>query len=191
MIDKFKGFLCPADMENQSQKYLSLQCRFDFCWLTSISPSMPITSWKKTTATLMTMLKKLLTISGTCCGKRNPEREYLDEKTYNSIVNFRRVQAQQYLLGQSPISLAQLGYLFGVCGVPLSRKDEIWSDLYKTSESILRSRSLRILLTELPQIKGSTKVYKQQVEEKIRRFRARLFMDCNAASYSSCPGGDH
>ena len=101
----------------------------------------------------------------------NPEREYLDEKTYNSIVTFRRVQAQQYLLGQSPISLAQLGYLFGVCGVPLSREDGIWNDLYKTSESILRSTSLRILLTELPQRKGSTKVYEQQVEEKIRRFQ--------------------
>jgi hypothetical protein len=103
--------------------------------------------------------------------RANSEREYLGDRTYNAVLNFRRFQAQQNLLKRSPISLANLGYLFGVSGVELSKKDTIWNDLYKTFESILRSTGFRILLAELPQRKDSSSVYKQQVEAKIRRFQ--------------------
>jgi hypothetical protein len=60
------------------------------------------------------------------------------------------------LLGSSRISLANLGYLFGVGGVPLSKKDSfLWNTLYKSWESIIRKTPVRILLPELPQEEGS------------------------------------
>ena len=61
---------------------------------------------------------------------RTKHREYLSEKAYNSFLDFLRRKAQQHLLGASRISLANLGYLFNVAGMPLSNKDPMWKDTF-------------------------------------------------------------
>jgi hypothetical protein len=101
----------------------------------------------------------------------NKERQYLSEKAFKALIELQRCQAQQHLLGSSRISLANLGYLFGVGGVPLSKKDSLWNTLYKSWESIIRKTPVRILLPELPQEEGSSKAYKRLVEEQIRAFQ--------------------
>lgn len=99
------------------------------------------------------------------------ERKHFGQETYNAILDFRRHQAQKQLLGGSRISLAALGYLFKVVGVQLSKKDSVLDDLYTAWESMFRSTPLRILLAELPQQKGSSNLYRHQVEEKFREFQ--------------------
>lgn len=79
-----------------------------------------------------------------------------------------RQQAQECMLGQAAVRPLDLAMMYNVSGRPLG------VDVAGIWERIFASTPLRISLSELPQVKGASDLWRQEIDQKLRAFQAQF-----------------
>jgi len=90
-------------------------------------------------------------------------RNLFGDQGFETILRLLKRQAQECLLGGAVIRPFHLAQMYNVAGF----------DLSATWEQIFATTPLRICLSELPQISGTSKLWKQQIEQKLHIFQAK------------------
>lgn len=95
-------------------------------------------------------------------------RRRFGDAAFDSLLRCSRQRAQEYLLGRAALRPFDLASMYNVSGRGLGLDmGEVW-------ERIFASTPLRILLSELPQVRGTSAQRRQEIEDKLRAFQARF-----------------
>lgn len=95
-------------------------------------------------------------------------RRTFGDRAFETMLRFARQQAQEHMLGRAAVAPLDLAKMYNVSGRALGIDfAEIW-------EQTFASTPLRILLSELPQVKGASMLWKEEIDAKLRDFQSRL-----------------
>jgi hypothetical protein len=95
-------------------------------------------------------------------------RRSLGNRAFETMLRFVRQQAQEQMLGRAAVTPLDLAKMYNVSGRALGIDfAEIW-------EQTFASTPLRILLSELPQVKGASTLWREEIDAKLRDFQSRL-----------------
>jgi hypothetical protein len=95
-------------------------------------------------------------------------RDRLGDATFEAMLWISRRQAQEYLLGRAALTPSYLAGMYDVSGRALG------FDIAAAWETIFASTPLRIQLTELPQVRGSSTVWREEIDDKLRAFQTEF-----------------
>jgi len=95
-------------------------------------------------------------------------RRHFGDRAFESLLHCFRQQAQENLLKSAAVTPFDLARMYDLAGhasdIDLA---EIWKQMFT-------STPLRIMLSELPQVKGSSTLWEQEIDEKLRAFQAQF-----------------
>jgi hypothetical protein len=102
-------------------------------------------------------------------GVRRNEKDYRkqlgDDAFVILLTSFQR-QAQEHMLGRATVSLEALASLYNIPNVK--------SEFTSIFEEMFHRSPLRIKLSELPQARGSSSLWKQEIDKKLNDFKEKL-----------------
>ena len=96
------------------------------------------------------------------------DRELLGDHNFDFLLELARRKAQEQMLGRAKVSVLDLAYMYGV------PKETLPREFAARWEQLFCSTPLRIILSELPQVDGASRRYKEEVESRLREFQTKL-----------------
>jgi hypothetical protein len=96
----------------------------------------------------------------------NAFRGRFSSGAYDALLLCARQEAQEALLGQSRLRPIDLARLYDVRGFGVDAS-AIWQEAFAASP-------LWITLSELPQVEGSSSIWKNEIEQKLRAFKSKF-----------------
>lgn len=93
--------------------------------------------------------------------------EPFGQGAYRAMLDWTQREAQEFILGKARLRVNDLKSMLGGEGM--------FADHFRASyQQLLNTSPVRIQLDELPEVEGTTKVYKEHVEAAIKEFRERF-----------------
>jgi hypothetical protein len=95
-------------------------------------------------------------------------RQTISDRAFESMLWCARLQAQEQLLERAAVTPADIARIYNIPATALD------IDVAQIWEQVLAFSPLRIHLSELPQIKDASTLWKEEIDRKLRDFKSRL-----------------